>query len=277
MKTDVRTFRLIGWLFLATAACSSSGAQPQCEPGGGTGRAARPVAVLLQHSPWTGGTERPLFILYEDGRVIYPDRRDERTPVSYRTACLDGGPADLRARFGLDSGVRGLRDQYDFKPGWSDQESVFLFAWSGDTLTRVAVRAGRRGIDRFSDSVPAPFREAYRRMVGFRAPAGEAWEPDTLEVVVWGYEYAPDNPPLQWPKEWPDLGSAGTRREPDAAVGEVYFIYLPGGERQRLETFLSRLRNRQAVAINGKKWAVGYRMLFPGEVRWKPLIENLEM
>jgi hypothetical protein len=271
----MRAFLPIGWLLVATA-CPAR-AQPHCAPIGSSSRGARPVAVLFQHSPWTGGTDRPLFILYEDGRVIYPHQRSQGHPVSYRTACLEERPADLRARFALGPELRGLRKQYDYRPGWSDQESVLLFAWFGDTLTRVTVRAGRTGIDRFSDQVPAPFREAYRRMVEFRDAGADPWEPETLEVAIWPYEYAPDNPPLQWPKDWPDLESPGTRHEADALVEEVNLIYLAGGQRQRLDELLSRRRERQAVAINGRKWAVGYRMQFPGEARWRPLIKNLEM
>jgi hypothetical protein len=177
----------------------------------------------------------------------------------------------------LNAEVRQLRQRYDYRPNWSDQESVFLFSWSGDTLSRVTVRAGRTDTDQFSSDVPAAFREAYRRMVEFQAPGAEAWEPDSLEVAIWPYEYAPDNPPLEWPSDWPDLQSRTTRHEKDELVEEIHFLYLEGDQRQRLDRFLAQLRDRQALGMNGRKWSVGYRMLFPGENRWKPLIQDLEM
>jgi len=260
----------------ALSVCSAQ-SQVGCRSMPPGGASWKPIAVLLQHSAWNGGTELPLFILYDDGRAIYPAQRKRGNPVSYRVACLAERGDSLRARFGLNAAVRQLRERYDYRPNWSDQESVFLFWWYGDTLSRVTVRAGRTGVDQFSSDVPAAFREAYRRMVEFEAPNSVPWEPDSLEVAVWPYEYAPDNPPLEWPGDWPDLRSKTTRHEKDRFVDEIHLLYLDGDQRERLERFLAQRRERQAIRMNGRKWAVGYRMLFPGESRWKPLIQDLEV
>jgi hypothetical protein len=57
----------------------------------------------------------------------------------------------------------------------------------------------------------------------------------------------------------------------------IHFIYLDAGQREELDELLARRREKQAVGINGGKWAVGYRVIFPGEARWRPLLNNLEL
>lgn len=263
-----RSFAAAGVLLFAAAAAHCRHAPPPS-------REARPVAVLMQHSVWSGVVTLPLFILYADGRVIYPGEREEGIPTTYREARVD--PDSALERFGIDAAFMRLNDRYDLNPDRSDQESVFLLTWSGDSLKQVTVRAGREGMDRFSPEVPDAFSEAYRRMVSFRPANSHPWEPDTLEVAVWPYEYAPDNPPVEWPADWPDLNSPGSRYEKDEFVDEIHLIPLPGAQRARLDRFLARVREKQAVRINGRKWAVSYRLRFPGEARWRPSLENLEM
>lgn len=260
---------------LLASACAPE-ARPACAPAGGAAAEPRPIAVLLQHSPWTGGTERPLFVLYESGRVLYPGERHPESgiPASYRTACLRGEPDALLARFGIGAELRRLRPRYDYRPGWTDQESVFLLTWRGDSLTRITVRAGLTGVDRFSPEVPGAFREAYRRMTELEARDAGPWTPDSLEVMAWPYEYAPDDPPLPWPSGWPDLESPGARHDSDPVVKEMHRFSLAGDRAEELDTLLARRRARQAIGMNGRKWAVGYRIRIPGEERWRPLLRN---
>lgn len=136
---------------LLTACVGNTPVQAQCS---GSQMDADPVAVLFQHSPWTGGTETPLFVLYEDGTAIYPAETRDGEPVAYRVACVEGSAEQLRERFGVGRALRDLEPRYDYRPGWSDQESVLLFSWSGDSLTRVTVRAGRVSAKSFSPAVP---------------------------------------------------------------------------------------------------------------------------
>jgi hypothetical protein len=263
---------LLPILLLLTGSACSGLREGKCGEGN---PASRPIAVLLQHDPWEGGTSLPLFILYEDGRVIYPDVRREGRPVSYRSACVEGSPAELHARFELGPDFRALAARYNYS-SWSDAESVFLFAWEGDSIKAVTVRAGRTGPDRFRPDVPAAFRDTYRRMTEFHAAGTTRWKPDSLEVAVWPYEHSPKRP-QPWPARWPSIESEGVQHIPDEFVGEVHLISLPGHEQGKLDEFLSGLSNGQAVAMGNRKWTVSYRMRFPGEARWKPFIQDLEM
>src|SRR5215213_3260717 len=70
----------------------------------------RPVVVLLRHSVWFDAVNLPLFILYEDGRVIVPRRLVHGLPQSYQTARIDfREPDSALARLGVAVRVRAGR------------------------------------------------------------------------------------------------------------------------------------------------------------------------
>jgi hypothetical protein len=238
---------------------------------------AQPIVVLLHHSVWFGSVDLPWFILYEDGLVIFPSARKEGIPTSYSQTRLPGSnPDDLLHSVGIGTDFFQLDTSYDYAPNVSDQETVFLYVWRGDVLKRVAVRAGLTSGRTLSSRVPAAFREAFNHLVDFHSDSTAPWHPDSIEVAAWPYEYAPDNPPLRWPQGWPGLSSPGTKHTPDPYVHDMYLMRLPYDHLDELRHLLERRREKQAIGISGHKLAVGYRLLFPGEDRWRQYFNYLE-
>lgn len=241
------------------------------------GAAPHPVVVLLRHSVWYGAVNAPLFIAYDDGRVLYPDSSEENVPITYASAQLGVTGAEAVERtLGIDSAVLRLPRAYDLRPHVTDQQTVFLYVRAGDSLVRFSLRAAEVGPDQLSDSIPGPLRNAFHRLSAFQSANAAPWHSDSLYVHAWPYEYAPDNPPLAWPTTWPNLQSAGTERRRDETVGELITIRLPYADRAALDSLLKLRRPRQAIAISGKKWAVGYRTPFPAEAEWRSQFGRLE-
>lgn len=235
----------------------------------------RPVVVLLRHSVWFPFVNLPLFVLYEDGRVILPRERARGVPHSYQTARVADVPQTL-TQLGIGREFFELRPTYDYRPNLTDQETVFIYVWRGDSLKRIAVRAGLGPEDRLVAGVPAAFRVVYDRLTNFTVPNAVPWLPDSIEVAAWGYEYAPDDPPLDWPAHWPDMNRAGSTRETQPGIDELWRFRIPYNYRPELEQLLDRLREKQAIRIAGRKWAVGFRLPFPGELRWRRYFPELE-
>jgi hypothetical protein len=237
----------------------------------------RPVVVLLKHSVWLSLVNQPLFVLYDDGCAIFPAERESGVPITYRTARIDLRSMDSAlAHLGMGPDFFWLKRRYDFRPSVTDQETVFLYVWRGDSLTRVAVRAGLVSEDSLADGVPVAFRAAFQRLNTFHSAHAEPWHPASVNVDVWAYEYAPDSPPLDWPAEWPDLKSPDSERRADPYVGEVRTIHVPYKYLTELQRLLENRREKQAIRINGRKWAVGYRVPFPGQQRWRQYFSELE-
>jgi hypothetical protein len=88
--------------------------------------------------------------------------------------------------------------------------------------------------------------------------------------MIWGYEYAPDKS-IYWPKNWPGLKSPNTLRR-----GDSYSIFLPGKEIPKLVDLLAKQKEKGAVEIDGKKWAVSIRYTFPSEPVWFNVFRNSE-
>jgi hypothetical protein len=88
--------------------------------------------------------------------------------------------------------------------------------------------------------------------------------------MIWAYDYAPDVS-IHWPKDWPGIDSPSTLKRRDA-----YSIFLPGAEIPRLRDFLKTQKEKGAVEIGGKKWAVSVRNAFPSEPTWSKAFRGEE-
>ena len=116
--------------------------------------------------------------------------------------------------------------------------------------------------DREGDRLPASVSELYDYLTQLDFPGATRWEPERVEVMVWDYSYAPEES-ISWPSEWPGLDAPSTVRR-----GDSYSVFLPGTELPRLRELLRARRQRGAVEIDGRNWAVAIRYPFPGESVW---------
>jgi len=233
--------------------------------------------ALLQHSYWGGGIERPLFLVFSDGTILFPSARSDGVPTQYSVIhATQNGVDSVLSAIGVDEQVRGLDSLYDFAPLTSDQHSFYLVLQEESRLRSVQVRSSFRDSVRLRAEVPAAFARVYSKVLNFAAPGARPWAPDSIEVSIWPYEYAPDNPPVPWPPKWPELADPRWRRRSDEFVGEIRTIRLPFVEAASLDSLLHSRRERQAVGIGGKKWAVDYRWVFPHDSSWMFVRKRLE-
>jgi hypothetical protein len=86
--------------------------------------------------------------------------------------------------------------------------------------------------------------------------------------MIWPYEYAPDVS-ITWPKNWPGLDSKRAIKR-----GDSYSIFLDGIMFPELQKFLKTRKEKGAVKIGDKKWAVSFRYVFPSEPMWRKAFEG---
>lgn len=233
--------------------------------------------VLLQHSPWMGGFDRPLFIAYADGTVLFSRRYTDGIPVDYGVVRL--APEDLNkllGAIGAATVLEQLDSRYDFAPDVTDQHSFYLLIAEPSSTRLVTIRAGLKDHNTLRPEVPEAFRRFYASVTQYSPPTATAWTPDSVEVSIWPYEYAPDDPPLAWPAQWPGLSDARWHRQADEFVGEMRTLRLAFTESFLLDSLLETRRTKQAIGISGKKWAMGYRWVFPHERSWQRIAQQLE-
>ena len=110
---------------------------------------------------------------------------------------------------------------------------------------------------------PAAFLSAYEKIRSYKHESAKPWLPKKIEVMIWPYEHAPEGS-LPWPKGWPDTKNPQTKQRREGA----YSLYLDSKYLSELNDLLGRLKEKQAVLINKKKYAVSYRFPFPAEAEW---------
>lgn len=209
----------------------------------------KPLAILVEQNPWLEviGSDSPSFVLYEDGFLIYRKYKAELVAVQLTEEELK----NLLNRLSIGQDFYNLNDYYDSDVKITDQPTTTIYVTIGDKKKRVSVY-GRGEKD------PTPFWDLYDKLVSYDNQRARPWLPEKIEVMVWPFEYS-QLEPLPWPENWPDIQSPETKKRSD----DQYSIYLDVKYFEDLKKL--PLKNGQAVLINGKKWAISYRLPFPHE------------
>ena len=234
-----------------------------------------PIVVLIQTNPWAMviGADTPLIAVYEDGTVLFLKRVGERE-IYHRKNLSATELSAFRERLKPATDLKNLKRFYSLHPQGTDQpETQFYFRdGSRELTTRIyGLRAATKNTPTFPvspgkqepDAVPDELIELHRFLCAVDYSDSKEWTPRYVEVMAWPYEYAPDTS-IVWPKDWPGLNSGRSFKR-----GDSYSIFLDGSLLPDLQKFLQTRKEKGAIEIGGKKWAVSYRYTFPGEPMWR--------
>jgi len=237
----------------------------------------KPVAVLVEMDPWLMvlGSDTPSFALYENRLAIQLRRKQAGEGYEYVAQTLDEDVySELLARLRSLTAGTPWKPTYDAAPGITDQGTTSVYVRTGGTAVVTQVYGfntkgfGQPSIDqrlsKAAANVPTNLRALVKELRTFSLPAAQRWQPQYIEVMLWPYQHAPD-PSIAWPARWPGLKSKWSKNHGD----DFYSIYLPGKELVALEQFLSSRKPRGAVELEGRKWSVDYRFVFPREPEWR--------
>lgn len=218
--------------------------------------AAEPLVVLIAYDPWAMviGSDTPQFVLYDDGAVIY------RKDAGHYAARLT--PDEVAAFMGSlrPEALAGRAGSYSIIEA-TDQPMTDILIRTDAGYARVSVYGSLRS-PTARLATPGEFRQAYERLTTFERSDAVPWMPEAVEVMIWPYEYAPDESIL-WPDGWPGIGHADTRQR-----GDSYSLYLLAADYPKLRDFLQTRPAKGAVLIEGRKWMAQVRLPFPQEGRW---------
>jgi len=235
----------------------------------------KPIAVLIQTDPWLMviGSDTPMVTIYENGQIVYLKREKEKPPVLLSKQLTTNELAGVREKLTSFGDYSKLKRYYDLAPHVTDlpETKIYLSPDGGNLVTTVyglmvtdthLPAYSTFGADRKPDKLPALIKELHTYLTSLDFADAKPWEPSYVEAMIWGYDYAPDES-IQWPKDWPGLDSPNTLKRRDA-----YSIFLPGKELPKLREFLKTQKEKGAVEIEKKKWAVSIRYTFPSEPVW---------
>ena len=107
-------------------------------------------------------------------------------------------------------------------------------------------------------SLPADLQTSFKMLLEFNAPNARPWHPPYFEVVIWPFTYAKSS--VNWPSSFAGILDPNTRRTRNG-----YRLFLPIAELDQYRAFMAKIKPKQAVLLDGRKWAVSARFPFPHE------------
>lgn len=221
-----------------------------------TSSSPSPLIVMSSSDPWLMviGSDSPTFALYSDGTEIF------RTKSGYQSTKLDRHQLEDFVQTFDRPDLEKVSGRY-VAADFTDQPDNSLLVYSEKIPFYITVYGSLQ--DRsVRYKLPAPVLNAFDRLMSFSAMKARPWLPSKVEVIVWPYEYAPDQS-IVWPSRWPRLEDPTTRKR-----GDSYSIFIPSSDLPALKTFLANRKEKGAVEIDGKKWAASIRLPFPQEGLW---------
>jgi len=235
----------------------------------------KPIAVLIQTDPWLMviGSDTPMVTIYDNGQIVYLKREKEKPPVLLAKQLPTNELAAVRKKLTSFGDYSKLKRYYDLAPHVTDlpETKIYLAPDDGNLVSTVyGLMVPDTHLPAYStfggggkpDKLPEIIKDLHCYLTSFDFADAKPWEPPYVEAMVWGYDYAPDES-IHWPKDWPGLDSPNTLKR-----GDSYSIFLPGKELPKLREFLKTQKEKGAVEIGGKKWAVSIRYAFPSESVW---------
>ena len=226
-----------------------------------------PLLVVREMDPWRMviGSDSAKFAVYDDGSVIYQaakpteerpfEKRKVENPKLVVGKLLAVDLAKMEKSYELTAATDQITTTI-----WTPERRIGIYGNWREPSPKAANDEQRK----MWESLPGGIREFLKRVEKERETEGEAWMPESIEVMFWPYEYAPEES-IVWPASWPDLKAATTKkREGD----DFYRVFLPSSKLAELRKFMATRKDKGAVLINGKKMTVSYRFPFPGEDRW---------
>ena len=216
----------------------------------------KPIIVLIERDPWLMviGSDSPTFALYSDGTLIYFNKGKGYFSIKLNKNKLQ--------EYIPDESFKKLDNSY-FSASSTDQPINIILYFENDDIFSVSVYGDLRSKDDARKLTPDTFLNVYDKLIETKNIKGTIWIPDYIEVMIWPYEYSPEEP-MKWPSNWPDINNIMTRKRGN----DSYSIYLDSKYYNDFVKLLRSMKEKQAILINNKKWAVSYRFPFPCEDIW---------
>lgn len=218
----------------------------------------KPLVVLTETDPWLMviGSDSPSFALYENGQLIFK-KKQGNTAKYFEVKKEKAELQNLMSSLGISVALAKL-PKYINASNATDQPTTTIFL-NTDSLQEISVygRISSKKSEARKET-PAVFLTAYDSIINFNEASATEWLPENIEILAYTYANSKEEP-LSWKKEWNDIHSKTTIKRDEG----LYSLYLDKKYFKDFIKFLKSLRQKQAVLINGKKYALSYRFPFP--------------
>jgi hypothetical protein len=226
----------------------------------------RAPLVTVERIAMPSEARRTLFVLYDDGVLIY-DVRKRGTDFGSGYASVTLTAAE-RAAFvaSLPAGAefRSMQPSYDAAPNTFDGlwQQICVF---GKERKCVGVRGVLYKDEAHNNRARAPlaFLDLYDRLVPYAHARGKPWVPS--EIALRAYPESRSVAAKPWPLKWTRPLTPQEHGVP-GHTETTYTFALPGKELRALQVFLD---DHRSVMIDGKRMYVHLELALPAEASWR--------
>ncbi|MDP4266993.1 MAG: hypothetical protein Q8880_06125 [Bacteroidota bacterium] len=232
----------------------------------------RPLLVLIEHNPFIRfeNSNAPTFIAYESGLVIYKKKTGNR--CYFYKAVLDS--IELKNFFKeLKLNEDSLYKLPKFvelnskKTAYiSDITTNELIIYTKDS-TKYISALGNPFTTEFNNTTPKFLYNIIQKLKNYINEYSIKWEPQKFEVRLWINSESTDEY-VEWPSNWPDIFSKDAINIKDMPEPDHYTITLDYKYFKKLNELINKNGKQRSVLLNNKKWAVSYRLKYPGTTNW---------
>lgn len=218
----------------------------------------QPLLVLTEKDPklMVAGADVPTFALYEGGQIIYR-QQGKSSNRYYQTQLAKEQLQELIGSLLISEDLMGLPN--DTAVTTISRQPVNELVLNFDTLIVKQVYGDLRNDSLARENTPFAFLKVFDKLVEFSDSQAKEWLPDKIEVLVTDYLQPSTKQALKWPAGWPTLKSPDTIWRSE----KLYSLYLDQKHYKELLSLMNKLKEKQAVEINGKKFIIDYRLPFP--------------
>ncbi|MBZ9730558.1 hypothetical protein LB467_12760 [Salegentibacter sp. JZCK2] len=218
----------------------------------------QPIVVLIETDPWLMviGSDVPTFALYENGQIIYKKVVNKKWKYFEVTNDRETTQKIIKS-FGITDTLMKQPDFIEASSSTDQPTNILLLNF--DTLREISVYGSLE--EKRSEArkkTPEDFITVYDNIKKFKGKGAKDWMPDNIEIMLTDYSHSPEEP-QEWPENWPDLESESTVKRSES----LYSLFLSKEHFENFINLISKLKEKQAVEINGKKFSVRYRLPFP--------------
>ena len=225
---------------------------------------AAPMFVVFERNPWltSVGSDFPSVVVYEDGRMIFV--QGEGLQAKPMTGKVDAKVATTLRDQLVAGGFTKLEGETNCSEA-TDQVTVEIILRTGASW-KMASAYGLRKNGRCGVIPPKSFVDAYTALQRLRPSDSKPFEPEEIQVQLWGFEYAKGRP-LPWPSDVPAPPSTVVPEQYGPYAPKSYNHVIPAKYRPQVEKLIHAMDSAdppRAMLLNGHKWTVVPRWLWPG-------------
>jgi len=216
----------------------------------------RPLIIFKIIDPWEWvvGADKPRFVMYQNGQVIYRLKTEEE--VKFMEVTLSRQElCELVKTFNISDEFYSLDSFINAAPGRMDLPSYQLII--DIKAKKKCVVYGNMRTKKIRNNAPSAFVNLYDKVVSYQNPKAKEWSPSRYELFLRDNNNAPNK--RKWIEGFPDLNSNSTK----IIDGNNYIVYIDSFQFKKFIEYFKTIGEDEAVEINGRKMSISYGICFP--------------